>query len=113
MSVVTIKALTQIVGCLTPQLFNESNYKWIWLLLNIKCIDCSLRNTCDLKNNSSEPEIGKFDQALLLELLTFGFMVFQLRFFRSYFYRHMVNYIKADVVLDLRYYYNEYSFGNI
>lgn len=123
-----IKSLVQIPGCVfQPQLLNSSGC-WFFKLFSVTCVAddagwmrhlkkfyspvlapvfdlmfSKIRGGSDEKKAAFECLIEDEDPGLIWDCISFAFLVFQYRVFGSYYFRHVVNDVKASAMLSSRF----------
>ncbi|XP_043673445.1 piezo-type mechanosensitive ion channel component isoform X1 [Vespula pensylvanica] len=99
--VIFSKSLLQGVGCVLIQELQDSAC-WLIQLLGIACLKKFHSATDNLGIGGDTCQIPREDIGMVWDGLCFGFLLIQLRFFKSYYFFHIVDETKAMSILASR-----------
>ncbi|KAK2582220.1 hypothetical protein KPH14_004571 [Odynerus spinipes] len=99
--VIFSKSLLQGVGCVLIQELQDSAC-WLIQLLGIACLKKFHSATDDLGNGGNTCQVPREDIGMVWDGLCFGFLLIQKRFFKSYYFFHVVDETKAMSILASR-----------
>nr|XP_050856684.1 piezo-type mechanosensitive ion channel component isoform X6 [Vespula vulgaris] len=99
--VIFSKSLLQGVGCVLIQELQDSAC-WLVQLLGIACLKKFHSATDNLGIGGDTCQVPREDIGMVWDGLCFGFLLIQLRFFKSYYFFHIVDETKAMSILASR-----------
>ncbi|XP_046824974.1 piezo-type mechanosensitive ion channel component isoform X4 [Vespa crabro] len=99
--VIFSKSLLQGVGCILMQELQDSAY-WLVQLLGIACLKKFHSATNDGEIGGDTCQVPREDIGMVWDGLCFGFLLMQMRLFKSYYFFHIVDETKAMSILASR-----------
>ncbi|CAO1304226.1 unnamed protein product [Diamesa serratosioi] len=100
-SVVTIKTMIQMIGCLFLKLLQKQSTCWLVQMFGITCI-CSTKNLTPKPQSEDTCYVPIEDSGLFWDGVCFTFLIIQRRLFSSHYFCHVINEAKASLILASR-----------
>ncbi|CAO1375472.1 unnamed protein product [Diamesa hyperborea] len=100
-SVVTIKTMIQMIGCLFLKVLQKQSTCWLVQMFGITCI-CSTKNLTPKPQSEDTCYVPIEDSGLFWDGVCFAFLIIQRRLFSSHYFCHVINEAKASLILASR-----------